>query len=181
MVSILLYFLVGDLRRPRASRSWVCCQEKRNGLKPWVGWSAWWQELYITWWKIFAIACRSCKLCALCGFLRTKAVDACTHTHTHKHTIHILSFGSDQFTGKMLSPLRRKTIPRKMCDLNRESGSRSLQTLMTGSAIVRGVNGKETHASHIHHYHDHPPEEEKDERWCTDGFNKTEKHRTPRH
>lgn len=88
----------------------------------------------------------------------------CMYTHTHKHTIHILSFGSDQFTGKMLSPLRRQTIPRKMCDLNRESGSRSLQTLMTGSAIVRGVNGKETHASHIHHYHDHPPEEEKDER-----------------
>ena len=56
-----------------------------------------------------------------------------------------------------------QTIPRKMCDLNRESGSRSLQTLMTGSAIVRGVNGKETHASHIHHYHDHPPEEEKDD------------------
>ena len=52
-------------------------------------------------------------------------------------------------------PLHQPKISRKMCDLNRESGSRSLQMLMTGSAIVRGVHGKETHTSHIHHYHDH--------------------------
>ena len=52
---------------------------------------------------------------------------------------------SPEFLQFLASHLEARLYPKgkKMCDLNRESGSRSLQTLMTGSAIVRGVNGKE--------------------------------------
>ena len=34
-----------------------------------------------------------------------------------------------------------------MCDLNRDSGSKSLQMVMTGSVTVKGVQGKETMAA----------------------------------
>lgn len=52
---------------------------------------------------------------------------------------------SPQFLQFLAGHLEARLYPKgkKMCDLSRDSGSRSLQMVMTGSVLVRGMQGKE--------------------------------------